>query len=97
MGPAWMVGISARIFGHHEPTRIIHGDPVWRKRMSVPPSNPQDTQAVIAVLLVITACLCVVYWRTALRVIVIGAIALAIYGTVVGVDAMTSLLASHRH
>jgi hypothetical protein len=81
-----------KIFGYREATRIIHGDPVWRKRMSVPPSNPQDTQAVIAILILVGAGLCAVYWRTALRVIVIGAIALVVYGTITGVDTVSSLL-----
>jgi hypothetical protein len=62
--------------------------------MPVPPSNPQDTQAAIAIL--IAACLCVTYWRTALRVIIIVVIALAIYGAVMGIDGVTSLTAQHH-
>ena len=61
--------------------------------MPVPPSNPQDTQAAIAVLIAIIACLCVAYWRTALRMILIVVIALAVYGAIVGIDGLTSLMA----
>jgi hypothetical protein len=61
-----------------------------------PPSNPQDTQAAIAVLTAIAAYLCVAYWRTALRVILVILIALAIYGAVVGIEGVTSLMASHH-
>ena len=64
--------------------------------MPVPPSNPQDTQVAIAVLIAITACLCVAYWRTALRIILIVVIALAVFGVVAGVDGVTSLLAQHH-
>jgi len=64
--------------------------------MPVPTSNPQDTQAVIAVVIAIAACLGAVYWRTALRVILIAAIALAVYGTVVGIDGVTSLISAHH-
>jgi hypothetical protein len=41
-------------------------------------------------LVVITflACLCVVYWRTALRVIVIALVALVIYGTITGLHGL---------
>jgi hypothetical protein len=62
--------------------------------MPVPPSNLQDTQAVIAAL--IAACLCAAYWRIALRVILIAVIALAICGAAVGFDGVTSLLAQHH-
>jgi hypothetical protein len=64
--------------------------------MPVPPNNPQDTQAAIAVLIAITACLCVAYWRTALRMILIVVIALAVYGAVAGIDGVTSLMAQHH-
>jgi len=64
--------------------------------MPVPPSNPQETQAVVAVLIIVGACICAVYWRTALRVMLIAAIALAVYGSVVGIDAVTSLMAAHH-
>jgi hypothetical protein len=64
--------------------------------MPIPPSNPQDTQAAIAVLIAIAASLCVAYWRTVLRLILIVVIALAIYGAVAGIDGVTSLMAQHH-
>lgn len=64
--------------------------------MPVPPASPQDTQAVIAVLAAIAAGLCVVYWRTALRVILILLLALAVFGAVVGADGVSSLIAAHH-
>lgn len=64
--------------------------------MSVPPTTPQDTQAAIAVLLLIGAACCVIYWRTVLRIILIAVIALAIYGTVVGFGDVRSLLITHH-
>jgi len=65
--------------------------------MPVPPSNPQDTHAAIAVLVAIVACLCVVYWRAALRLMLVVLIALAFYGAVVGIEGVTSVMASlHR-
>jgi hypothetical protein len=66
------------------------------RRMPVPPSNPQDTQVAIAVLIAITACLCVAYWRTALRIILIVVIALAVFGVVAGIDGVASLMAQHH-
>lgn len=48
-----------------------------------PPANPQDTLTAIAVLVTIGAILCAVYWRTALRVLLVAAIAVAVYGMVV--------------
>jgi hypothetical protein len=65
--------------------------------MPIPPTNPQDTQAAIAVLAAIAACICVVYWRTALRVILIAVLALAVYGAVVGIHGVSSLMAAHHH
>lgn len=62
--------------------------------MPVPPSNPQDIQTAIAVL--VAACLCVAYWRITLRLIVIVAIALAIFGAVIGIHGVTSVLVQHR-
>jgi small-conductance mechanosensitive channel len=64
--------------------------------MPVPPSNPQDTQAAIAVLITITACFCVAYWRTALRIILIVVIAVTVFGAVAGIDGVTSLMAQHH-
>lgn len=65
--------------------------------MPIPPANPQDTQAAIAVLAAIAAGFCVVYWRTALRVILILLLALAVYGAVVGIHGVSSLMAAHHH
>ena len=50
--------------------------------MPVPPTNPQGTHTAIIVLIAIVACLCVAYWRLALRVILIVLLALVIYGAV---------------
>jgi hypothetical protein len=65
--------------------------------MPIPPTNPQDTQAAIAVLTVIAAGCCVVYWRTALRVILFVVLALAVYGALVGIEGVSSLMAVHHH
>ena len=62
--------------------------------MPVPPSNPQGTQAAIAVLIAIAAWLSVAYWRNTLRIIFAVLIALAIYGAIEG---MTSVMALHHH
>jgi hypothetical protein len=67
------------------------------KRMPVPPASPQDAQAAIAVLAAIAAGLCVAYWRTVLRVILIALLALAVYGAVVGIHGVSSLMAAHHH
>jgi hypothetical protein len=64
--------------------------------MPVPPSSPQETQAAVAVVIVVVATVCAVYWRIALRIILIAAIALAAYGTVVGVDGVSSLMTAHH-
>jgi chromate transport protein ChrA len=64
--------------------------------MPVPPSNPQDTQHAIDVLIALAACFCVAYWRTAIRVILVVLLALVIYGVLAGVEGVTSLMASHH-
>jgi hypothetical protein len=51
--------------------------------MPVTSNQPQDTQTILVVIIFL-ACLCVVYWRTALRVIVVALVALAIYGAITG-------------
>ncbi|MBO0806315.1 MAG: hypothetical protein J2P25_24975 [Nocardiopsaceae bacterium] len=43
------------------------------------PSTPQDSSALIVLILFIAA-MCVIYWRLAIRLFVIITIALAIYG-----------------
>jgi hypothetical protein len=55
--------------------------------MPVPPNQPQDTQTVWVVIIFL-ACLCVVYWRTALRVIVVALVVLAIYGAITGLHGL---------
>lgn len=63
--------------------------------MPVPPSDPQATHVVIAALIVLGAGLCARYWGTALRLILIIVVALAIYGAVTGFEGLTSLI-GHR-
>lgn len=65
--------------------------------MPVPPTNSQDSQAAIAVLAVIAAGFCVAYWRIALRVILVAVLAFAVYGAVVGIHGVASLMAAHHH
>jgi hypothetical protein len=64
--------------------------------MPVSTSNPQDTQAAIAFLLILAACASIIYWRLALRVVLVGGIALAIYGAVHGFDAASHLVTAHH-
>jgi len=62
--------------------------------MPVPSSNPQTIQTALVVL--IAAYLCVAYWRTTLRLIIIVVIALSILGAIVGIDGVTSLMGAHH-
>jgi hypothetical protein len=55
--------------------------------MPVPANQPQDTQTAWVVIIFL-ACVCVVYWRAALRVIAIALVALAIYGAIVGLHGL---------
>jgi hypothetical protein len=55
--------------------------------MHIQPSQPQDNQAIIVIVL-ITASLCVAYWRVALRMIVIIFIALAVLGVIAGLHSL---------
>jgi hypothetical protein len=64
--------------------------------MPVPTGNPHDTHTAIVVLIAIGSCLCVAYWRTALRVILVILLALAIYGAVAGIEGATSFMAAHH-
>jgi hypothetical protein len=64
--------------------------------MPVPSANPQDAHAAITFLIIIGSLICVRYWRTALVAVVVAAIALAIYGTIVGADVVTSVMSSHH-
>jgi hypothetical protein len=55
--------------------------------MPAPPPQPQDNQAIFVVVLFI-ASLCVIYWRTALRLIAIVLVALAVYGIIAGLQSL---------
>jgi hypothetical protein len=70
---------------------------VRKTHMSVPPSQPHDTVTVITVLIIVASCLCVFYWRTALRVILVVGIALALTGVVVVIHDLASLLTALHH
>ncbi len=65
--------------------------------MSVSSSTPQDTQAAIAVVVVLLAGWSVVYWRTALKVALIVVLALVAYAVITGFHEASSLLATHHH
>ncbi len=65
--------------------------------MSVSSSTPQDTQAAIAVVVVLLAGWSVVYWRTALKVALIVVLALVAYAVIIGFHEASSLLATHHH
>jgi hypothetical protein len=52
--------------------------------------QPQDSNAIVAIVLFL-ACICVIYWRFVLRVIVIILVALAIYGTFEGLHGLDHL------
>lgn len=49
--------------------------------MPLPSTTPQDSHAIFVVVLLVTG-LCVVYWRIALRLIVVIMVALAAYGLI---------------
>jgi hypothetical protein len=55
--------------------------------MPLPPSQPHDNQAVVAMVLFLAA-LCVAYWRMALRVLAILLIALAVLGVIAGLHGL---------
>jgi ABC-type proline/glycine betaine transport system permease subunit len=55
--------------------------------VTTPTPTPQDSHAAL-VLALFLACLCVVYWRTALRVLAIILVALTICGIVAGYSGM---------
>jgi hypothetical protein len=63
--------------------------------MSVPPSTPQDTQAAIAVIIIIVAAWSVFYWRTAVRVAIVVLLVLVFYGVVTGMHGVASALTHH--
>jgi len=59
-------------------------------------SQPQDTLTVIAVLAMVSAVFAVAYWRTVLRVVLIVAIALSVYGAISVVYGLASVMAAHH-
>jgi hypothetical protein len=63
--------------------------------MSAPPASPQDTQAVVAVLLFIGTALFAAS-RVVRRVVLLALIVLVIWGTVVGFDTLRSIMTSHH-
>jgi len=65
--------------------------------MPLPPSTPQDTQAAIAVVVIFVAACSVIYWRTALKVLLIVALILVMYGVVTGFQGASALLDTHHH
>jgi hypothetical protein len=87
-----MTGTSAAarplLMPAHDPVVLApaHDYQCQESHMQVQP-QPQDTQA-IAVVILIIAGLCVAYWKVALRVFVIGLVALAILGTVAGLHTL---------
>jgi hypothetical protein len=64
--------------------------------MPVPVSDPQGTQAAIGFLVILAAVLCVVYWRIALRVLLVAAIALIVIGTIIGSHDLSSVMSVHH-
>ena len=65
--------------------------------MPLPSSNPQDTQALISVAVVVIAAWAVFYWRTALKVAFIVVLAVVAYGVIAGFHEASSLLATRHH
>jgi hypothetical protein len=76
--------------------RLTNDETRQETHMSVPPSHAHDTLTVIAVIIGIVACLSVAYWRTVLRVILVAAIALAVYGAVAVIYGLVTLVSAHR-
>jgi CHASE2 domain-containing sensor protein len=64
--------------------------------MPVPPASPQDAHAAVVFLCLIIGCILARFWRTALLVILGAALALAVYGTVVGIDTVSSFMTAHH-
>ena len=59
--------------------------------------NPQDTRAAVAAILIVTVSWAVFYWRTALRVLLVAAVALVFYTAFTGLSSATSLLSTLHH
>jgi hypothetical protein len=55
--------------------------------MPITPANPQDHDAIIVVVLIVAG-FCACYWKTALRLIAIGLIALFIYGLIMSLHGL---------
>jgi hypothetical protein len=53
--------------------------------MPVPASSSHDTLTAIAVLVVIFAWICVIYWRVVLQVLIVALLGLALFSVVVSV------------
>jgi hypothetical protein len=60
--------------------------------MPVPTSSPHDTLTVIAVLVVIFAWICVIYWRVVLQVLIVALIAVAFFGAVMSIEGAIYLI-----
>jgi hypothetical protein len=65
-------------------------------RMPAPSNNPQDTAVAIALFIAFAACLCAVYWRTTLKVLMIAALAFAVFSAAFCIDTVISALAAHH-
>ena len=59
--------------------------------MPIQPPQPQDNAGIV-VIVVIAAALCVRYWRIAIPLIVIAALALTTLGTIEGLSAFSRLI-----
>ena len=64
--------------------------------MPVPSSNPNDTLAAIAVLVVIFAGICVIYWRIVVQVLIVALISLALFSVVMTIMGAIYLI-NHLH
>jgi hypothetical protein len=59
--------------------------------MPIQPPQPQDNAGIVVIVL-IGAALCVRYWRIAIPLIMIGALAVTVLGLIEGVDAFYRLI-----
>ncbi len=58
------------------------------------PTNDPSNQAAIAVIVFIAVAVCAAYWRTALRVLLIAAVAIAVYGVIVSIQFLSALVSA---
>jgi hypothetical protein len=65
--------------------------------MQVPATNPQDSRAAVAAILIVVVSWSVFYWRTALRVLLVMAVGLIFYTAFTGLSSATSLLTTLHH